>query len=104
MLTTIAITCPHCHSPHITRNGKKSNGTQNYRCTACGRPFISIHEITYHGCHPWLVNLVTSMLVRGMGIRDISTILKISITKVLTVLISTKYQIKPKKFIMIVLK
>ncbi|MDR2793824.1 MAG: hypothetical protein LBB61_09205 [Treponema sp.] len=37
------------------------------------------------------------MLVRGIGIRDIGTVLKISITKVLKVLKSTKYQIKPKQ-------
>jgi hypothetical protein len=37
------------------------------------------------------------MLVRGMDIRDISTVLKISITKVLKVLKSTVYTIKPKK-------
>jgi hypothetical protein len=37
------------------------------------------------------------MLVRGIGIRDISAVLQISITKVLKVLKSTKYQIKPKQ-------
>jgi hypothetical protein len=31
MLTTIEITYPHCHSPTISRNGKKRNGKQNYR-------------------------------------------------------------------------
>jgi IS1 family transposase len=41
--------------------------------------------------------MVKIMLVRGTGIRDISTVLKISITKVLKVLKSTKYQIKPKQ-------
>jgi IS1 family transposase len=37
------------------------------------------------------------MLVRGIGIRDISTVLKISITKVLKVLSSGAYRIQPKK-------
>jgi hypothetical protein len=37
------------------------------------------------------------MLVRGVGIRDIGIILEISITTVLKVLKSTKYQIKPKQ-------
>jgi hypothetical protein len=37
------------------------------------------------------------MLVRGIGIRDISVILKISIGKVLRTLKSTNYQIKPAK-------
>jgi hypothetical protein len=41
--------------------------------------------------------MVKIMLVRGIGIRDIGAVLRISITKVLKVLKSTKYQIKPKQ-------
>jgi transposase-like protein len=41
--------------------------------------------------------MIKIMLVRGIGIRDIGAVLKISITKVLKVLKSTKYQIKPKQ-------
>jgi IS1 family transposase len=37
------------------------------------------------------------MLVRGIGIGDISAVLKISITKVLKVLKSAKYRINPEK-------
>jgi hypothetical protein len=37
------------------------------------------------------------MVVRGCGVRDISAILCISITKVLKILKSLKYKIKPKK-------
>jgi transposase-like protein len=55
------------------------------------------HEITYQGCQSWVVNLVNIMLARGIGIRDIRSVLKISITKVLQVLTSTTYHIKPKK-------
>jgi transposase-like protein len=44
-----------------------------------------------------VVELVKIMLVRGIGIRDISTVLKISITKVLKVLKPAKYQIKPEQ-------
>jgi IS1 family transposase len=44
------------------------------------------------------------MLVRGTGTGDISAVLKISITKVLKVLKSDKYKIKPKKTDMTVLK
>jgi IS1 family transposase len=52
--------------------------------------------MTYRGCLSWIVGIVKIMLVRGIGIRDISTTLGISITKVLKVLKPTKYQIKPK--------
>jgi IS1 family transposase len=41
--------------------------------------------------------MIKIMLVRGSGIRDISVILNISIKKVLTVLTSTNYQIKPAR-------
>jgi hypothetical protein len=37
------------------------------------------------------------MLVRGIGIRDISVVLCVSITTVLNVLTSAKYTIKPKQ-------
>ena len=37
------------------------------------------------------------MLVRGIGIRDISTILRISITKVLKTLTTSKYSITPRQ-------
>jgi hypothetical protein len=32
---------PHCHSPTITRNGKKDNRKQNYPFKDCGRQFIT---------------------------------------------------------------
>ncbi|MDR2053202.1 MAG: hypothetical protein LBP80_07295 [Treponema sp.] len=32
MTITIDIKCPHCHSPNVTRNGKKSKGKQNRNC------------------------------------------------------------------------
>jgi hypothetical protein len=53
--------------------------------------------MTYRGCLPWIVGMVKIMLVRGIGIRDISAVLQISITKVLKVLKSNKYQIRPKQ-------
>ncbi|MDR1029712.1 MAG: hypothetical protein LBL76_02425 [Treponema sp.] len=70
MTITIDLNCPHCHSPNLSRNGKKSKGNQNYLGKDCGRQFISSHELTYRGCLPEVVNLVNIMLVRGMGIRD----------------------------------
>jgi hypothetical protein len=41
--------------------------------------------------------MVKIMLVREIGIRDISSVLKISITKVLKVHKPGKYTIKPKQ-------
>jgi transposase-like protein len=97
MLTTIEIKCPRCHSLNITRNGKKYNGKQNYRCAQCGRQIIGGHEITCRGRLSRVVPMVKIMLVRGIGVRDIGATLKISVAKVLKVLKSTKYQIKLKQ-------
>jgi hypothetical protein len=41
--------------------------------------------------------MVKIMLVRGIGIRDIGIVLQISITKVLKILKTTEYRIKPKQ-------
>jgi IS1 family transposase/transposase-like protein len=97
MQITIELSCPHCHSPNIVRNGKKSNGKQNYLCKNCSRQFISDHEKTYQGCLSGIAAAVKIMLVRGMGIRDIRAVLKISIEKVLKILKSTRYKIQPKQ-------
>ena len=94
MLIKIEFNCPHCRSPNIVRNGKKSNRTQNYLCKACGKQFISDFERTYYGSLSYISNSIKIMLVRGIGIRDISVILKISVWKVLKTLTSSKYQIK----------
>ena len=89
MLISIELNCPHCNSPTVVRNGKKSNRTQNYLCKTCGKQFISDLERTYHGTLSYIANMIKIMLVRGIGIRDISAILKISVGKVLKTLTST---------------
>ena len=97
MSINITINCPHCHSDNIVRNGKKYNGPQNYRCKKCGKQFISDHERTYLGSSSWILSKIKIMLVRGIGIRDISVILSISVKKVLETLCSSNYEIKPRK-------
>jgi len=89
--------CPHCHNPNVVRNGRKSNGKQNYLCRACGRQFISDEDRVYLGTIPALVGLVKIMLVRGCGIRDVSVILGISVHTVLKTLISISHEIKPRQ-------
>ena len=45
----------------------------------------------------YIGNMIKIMLIRGIGIRDISTVLHISITKVLKTLTSSKYAIQPRQ-------
>ncbi len=36
-MVSVTLTCPHCGSDHLVRNGRASNGKQRYICRACGR-------------------------------------------------------------------
>jgi transposase-like protein/IS1 family transposase len=97
MPITIGLKCPRCHSGNIVRNRKKSNGTQNYLCKDCGCQFTSDHEKTCRGCLSGIAEFVKIMPVRGAGIRDISAVPKISVTKALKILTSGVYTVQPKE-------
>jgi IS1 family transposase/transposase-like protein len=98
MKIQITVHCPDCQSAKVKRNGKKSNsGKQNYFCKDCGRQFIGDHALSYKGCHSELTQKILLMLVRGLGIRDIAEIEKVSINKVLSVLVRFNHKIKPKQ-------
>lgn len=96
MKIEITIKCPSCSGEHIKKNGTKKNGKQNYSCNSCGRQFVGDHNLTYKGCCSELTNKILLMLVRGIGIRDISEIENISIGKVLSVLVKSNKNIIPK--------
>ena len=95
-LTMIDVMAWSGGSPSIVRNGHKRNGSQNYRCKNCGRQFIGDYQKIYRGSLSWIPAAVKIMMVRGNGVRDIGAILHISLRKVLQVLSSACYQIKPK--------
>ena len=97
MTIKIILYCPDCQSASIKKNGKKSSDKQNYFCKDCGRQFIGNHELRYKGCHSDLNQKILKMLVRGIGIRDVSEIEHVSINKVLSVLVNSNHKIKPKK-------
>jgi IS1 family transposase/transposase-like protein len=97
MKITITLHCPNCQSAKVKKNGKKSFKKQNYLCKTCGRQFIGDHALTYKGCHSSLTQKILLMLVRGIGIRDISVIEQISIKKVLSVLVNSNKIITPKQ-------
>jgi transposase-like protein len=87
MQIKITLHCPDCQSTKVKKNGKKISKKQNYLCKACGRQFIGDHALRYKGCHSSLTQKLLLMPVRGIGIRDIAEIEKISIKKVLSVLV-----------------
>lgn len=86
----ITLTCPHCQSSNIVKNGKKSYGDkQNYLCKSCSKQFIGDYQLTYQGCHSQIKKRIKKMLCRGMGIRDIADIEEISFEKILSTLASS---------------
>jgi transposase-like protein len=105
MQIQITLYCPDCQSANILvlsiaevkKIGKKSSKKQNYFCKNCGRQFIGDHALSYKGWHSELIHKILLMLVRGIGIRDISEIEKISVKKVLSVLVNSKHTIKPRQ-------
>ena len=36
-MVTITVSCPHCGSEEVTRNGRAPNGKQKFRCRVCKR-------------------------------------------------------------------
>ena len=97
MTIKILLHCPDCQSTNVKKNGKKSSCKQNYFCKICGRQFIGDHALKNKGCHSEVTQKILLMLVRGIGIRDISEIERISIRKVLSTLVNSKYILKPQQ-------
>jgi transposase-like protein len=97
MQITITLYCPDCQSTKIKKNGPPKFGKQNFLCKDCGRQFIGDHALTYKDCHSSIIQKNLLMLVRGIGIRDISVIEKVSIKKVLSVLVNSNKIITPKQ-------
>ena len=89
--------CPGCQSTKIKRNGKKSCKKQNYLCKVCSGQFIDDYALTYKGCHSCLIQKILTMLIRGIGITDISVIENVSIKKVLSVLVNSNRIITPEQ-------
>ena len=90
-----SLECPHCLSAKVVKNGRKKSGSQNYLCRSCGKQFQD--EYLYWGAEKSNKVLITRMLTRGSGIRDIADVLRISTGCVLRVLLSfMNIELKPK--------
>jgi transposase-like protein len=78
------ITCPHCSSFNLKKNGKTRNKKQKYYCHDCSRQFIT--DYTYQGCRRETRSLILKMTLNSSGIRDISRVLSISTNTILKVI------------------
>ena len=68
----------------MKKNGKKSNGNQNFYCHPCQKQFQLHYQ--YQGADPRNKRLVRSMTFNGSGIRDIQRVLGLSIVCILFIL------------------
>lgn len=73
--------CKHCNSLSIVKNGVR-DGKQRFRCCECKKHFISKYH--YLGAEPESTNKVVKCIKNGMGIRNISRVLGISTTTVIS--------------------
>jgi transposase-like protein len=73
-----AVKCPHCQSEAVVKYGKRSTGTERFRCqqsATCGRTFLRTYA--YPGCLPTVKQQIVDMTLNGSGIRDIARVLHI---------------------------
>lgn len=88
------LNCPHCQSWQVVKNGRKSNGSQNYLCKGCKIQFQS--EYLYWGADKRNQELSLKMLLRGSGVRDCSKVLGISTGSVISCLTRNADQLEVK--------
>ena len=85
-MTTIEIevTCPHCNSNNIVKNGKDENDKQRFLCKnkSCSHQTFLINY-TDIGRQPHIKDLILKMAINGSGIRDTSRVLGVSTTTVI---------------------
>ena len=67
------ITCRHCGSDDLVKNGRSENGTQRYRCNECGRNFQN-----EYAWKPGVKDQIERQTLNSCGIRDIGRNLDIS--------------------------
>jgi IS1 family transposase/transposase-like protein len=97
MTITIEISCPHCHSKSIKRNGKKRNGKQNYICKECRHQFLGQQDYSQNGRKKDVLRAAARALTRGSGIRDIRAVFQVSFAVIYKIIKSLKYDYTPKK-------
>jgi IS1 family transposase/transposase-like protein len=92
----LKVSCPHCLSAKVVKNGHKKTTAQNFLCRSCGKQFQFFYR--NRGAAPSTKKLITSLLLRNNGIRDIETVLGVSRGCVLNVLLteSLKCELRPK--------
>jgi transposase-like protein len=97
MTETIEISCPHCHSKSIKKNGKKRNGKQNYFCKDCHRQFLGESHYSQQGRKTEVLKEICKAVARGAGIRDIRATFSVCFDTIYRIINSLKYDHVPRK-------
>jgi len=85
------IKCRHCGNSDIQKNGKRSTGTQRWRCKNCHKDFQL--DYIYNACKPGVKEQIIEQTLNSSGVRDISRNLKITKNTVISEL-KKKSQLK----------
>jgi transposase len=70
------ISCPHCSSSDLQKNGHSENGTQRWRCNSCRKSFQLSYR--YNARKPGVKEQIIELTLNSSGVRDIGRILNIS--------------------------
>jgi transposase-like protein len=86
-MTMIEVKCPKCGSKEVIKHGKSPEGKQRYKCKngSC-KCTTFIIDYSYTGSQPNIESSIIKMTANASGIRDISRVLGISTTKVMSTL------------------
>lgn len=84
MIHTVAITCPHCQSNDLMKQGKTSNGTQKWQCKGCKKHFRLNYR--YKAWESGTKEKIIELTLNSSGVRDISRVLHINKNTVCSVL------------------
>ena len=76
-------TCPHCANDDLVKNGKRG-GVQRWYCKKCKKFFQ--YKYKYNAYNKGVKDQIINLTMNSSGIRDVSRILQISKTTVLSVL------------------
>ena len=72
--------CRYCQSASIIKNGIRNN-KQRFRCKKCNRSFLETYK--YYGAKSETSTQIVKCVNNGLGIRNISRILKVSTSTIL---------------------
>lgn len=64
----VKVSCPHCRSSKVVKNGKKKTGVQNFLCKECSKQFQN--EYYYQGADPKVKSAIEISVINGSGVKD----------------------------------